>query len=146
MVPNTTEFECSICMSVCNAGDGIMLRDCFHYFCKECIANVVHYSNECEVKCPFINQQNSGCEGIVQEREIRGILSDEQLEVYIQRTHKLNLNMVPNAFACRTLNCKGYWIIDPGDVEFSCSLCGTVNCLKCKVCLPYVVLRNSENL
>lgn len=110
-----------------------MLRDCLHHFCKDCIAGVVQHSNDCEIKCPFIDQKNSGCEGIVQEREIRGILSDEQFDAYIQRTHKLNLNMVPNAFPCRTLNCRGYWIIEPGDVEFRCSLCETVNCLKCKV-------------
>lgn len=129
-------------MSECNVGDGIMLRDCLHHYCKDCIAGVVHHSTDCEIKCPFINHKNSGCDGIIQEREIRGILSDEQFEAYMLRTHKLNLNMLPNAFPCRTLNCKGYWIIEPGDDTFRCSLCETVNCLKCKV----VIYHTSELL
>lgn len=118
-------------MCACNVGDGIMLRACLHHFCKACIAGVVHNSNECEQKCPYINQMNSGCEGIIQEREIRGILTDKQFDAYINRTQKLNLDA--NAFPCRTLDCDGRWIIEPGDVEFKCILCETVNCLKCKV-------------
>lgn len=134
VVANSIEFDCSICMSACNIGDGIVLRNCLHSFCKDCIASVVHHSTECEINCPYINQNNSGCEGIIEEREIRGILSEERFEAYIQRTHKLNLNKVPNAFACRTLNCRGYWMIESNDVNFKCSLCEIVNCLNCKVC------------
>lgn len=80
-----------------------------------------------------MNDQLSGCDGFVQEREVRGILSEDQMQQYTQRVHVLSLNMVPNSFACRTVNCKGYWIVEPNDLTIHCNFCNLENCLKCKV-------------
>lgn len=120
-------------MDTCNIGDGLKLRECLHDFCKACVVGVVLHADECEVKCPYVNANNENCDGIIQEREVQGILTQEQFEAYIQRTRRLSMNMISNAFPCRTVNCKGYWIIEEGDVEFVCTLCEAVNCLNCKV-------------
>lgn len=31
---NQAEIECQICMEKVDKGDGLVLKDCFHYFCK----------------------------------------------------------------------------------------------------------------
>lgn len=132
-VPNAEPFDCSICMTGCTIGEGIIIRECLHVFCKNCLMHLVEHSSECIVKCPFVNDELSGCDGFIQEREIRGILSEKQFEGYMQRMHVLSLNMVPNSFACRTVNCKGYFIVEPNDLMFLCNVCHFENCLKCKV-------------
>lgn len=133
VVTNAECFDCSICMSSCMVGEGVMLRECLHVFCKDCLMHLVEHSSGCIVKCPFVNDQLSGCDGFVQEREIRGILSEDQYQLYIQRMLVLSMNMVPNSFACRTVNCKGFWIVEPNDMTFICNVCNFENCLKCKV-------------
>lgn len=145
VVTNAEPFDCSICMSDCTVGEGIMLRECLHVFCKDCLMHLVVHSSECIVKCPFVNDKLSGCDGFVQEREIRGILSEDQYQLYIQRMLVLSMNMVPNSFACRTVNCKGFWIVEPNDLTFICILCNFENCLKCKV-RSFADWRNLGNL
>ena len=34
LVPNTEEFECPICFDDYEPGEGAVLRECFHTFCK----------------------------------------------------------------------------------------------------------------
>lgn len=34
IVSNTEEFECVICFSTVEPGDGVLLRECLHSFCK----------------------------------------------------------------------------------------------------------------
>ena len=34
LVPNTEEFECPICFDDYEPGEGVVLRECFHTFCK----------------------------------------------------------------------------------------------------------------
>ena len=34
LVPNTDEFECPICFDDYEPGEGVVLRECFHTFCK----------------------------------------------------------------------------------------------------------------
>lgn len=132
-IPNSVPFDCTICMDTCDVGVGMKLRECLHDFCKECLVGVVLHGDECEVKCPYVNANNENCDGIIQEREIQGILSQEQFEAYIQRTRRLSMNMITTAFPCRTVNCKGCWLVEEGDVDFECTLCQAVNCLACKV-------------
>lgn len=120
-------------MEGCAVGNGIKLRDCLHQFCKECVVGVVQNGTECEIKCPYVNEKNENCIGIIQEREIYGVLTVEQFDIYMQRTSRLNLQMVPNMFKCRTVNCVGSWPVEAGDVDFKCELCQKTNCLKCKV-------------
>lgn len=139
-VANSEPFECTICMTSCR--EGIVLRECLHVFCKDCLMHLIEHCSECIVKCPFVNDQLLGCDGFIQEREIRGILSEEQLQGYTQRVHVLSLNMVPNSFACRTVNCKGYWIVEPNDLTFLCNVCHLENCLKCKVRLILSTLKS----
>ena len=34
MVPNMEEFECPVCFDTVKAGDGVILRECLHKFCR----------------------------------------------------------------------------------------------------------------
>lgn len=34
LIPNSTENECPICFSIIPPGEGAVLRDCFHTFCR----------------------------------------------------------------------------------------------------------------
>lgn len=39
-VANTKEFECLICVTLTPPGDGLVLRDCLHEFCKyDCVCS-----------------------------------------------------------------------------------------------------------
>ena len=34
LLPNQEEFECSVCYLEVDKGEGVMLRECLHNFCK----------------------------------------------------------------------------------------------------------------
>ena len=36
IIPNAEAFECLICMMDIEPGDGVVLRECLHTFCKVC--------------------------------------------------------------------------------------------------------------
>jgi RanBP-type and C3HC4-type zinc finger-containing protein 1 len=50
VVPNLEEFECPICMVYYKPREGIVLRDCLHVFCKECLSNTILFSEEAEIR------------------------------------------------------------------------------------------------
>lgn len=52
---NTEAFECAVCFAECEPTEGVVLRNCLHTFCKECIRNTIIYSEDAEVKCPYID-------------------------------------------------------------------------------------------
>lgn len=72
LIPATEPFECSVCLSTCEAADGVMLRDCLHIFCRGCLAHTVQYTEDAEVKCPF-RDHNYACDSTLQEREIKAV-------------------------------------------------------------------------
>lgn len=61
IVPNIEPFECTICFIVYQEGEGVVLRDCLHIFCKECLGYAIQYCEEPEVKCPYKDTEYS-CE------------------------------------------------------------------------------------
>lgn len=64
-ISNMEPFECPICFVEYEKGNGIILRDCLHIFCKECLVNTIQYNDEAVVKCPYANEEYS-CESILQ--------------------------------------------------------------------------------
>lgn len=72
LIPSTEPFECGVCLAQCEAGDGAVLRDCLHVFCRACLAQAVQFSEEAEVKCPF-RDHDYACDSTLQEREIKAV-------------------------------------------------------------------------
>lgn len=39
LIPNTTETDCPICFSTLEPGEGVVLRECLHTFCRSDAVN-----------------------------------------------------------------------------------------------------------
>ncbi|XP_030034446.2 uncharacterized protein LOC115450536 [Manduca sexta] len=127
LVPNAEVFECGVCIEECKAGSGVVLRECVHMFCKDCLADVVKHSEEPDISCPAM-----GCSGVLQEREIRGLVSPEEYEKWLARGLAAAESGTRNAFHCRTRDCTGWALCDPGVRRFLCPVCKHSNCVPCQ--------------
>lgn len=65
VVLNSDNFECQICFTECNPGEGLLLHECLHEFCKDCISGCVKATEGAEVECPF-NDGNYKCNKLIQ--------------------------------------------------------------------------------
>ncbi|CAK1602949.1 unnamed protein product [Parnassius mnemosyne] len=127
IVANTESFECSVCMEECEAGKGAVLRECIHTFCRDCLSDAVRHCEEPIVSCPAI-----GCPGILQEREIRALLPTEDYERWLARGLATAECGTRNAFHCRTRDCTGWALCEPGVRKFPCPVCKCNNCVPCQ--------------
>lgn len=132
VVPNSEPFECPVCFMKYGAKDGVVLRDCLHVFCRECIINTVKYNDEAEVKCPYLDAVYS-CDSIIQEREIKSLVSKDIYEQHLAISLRVAENRTENAYHCKTPNCKGWCIFEDNVNEFKCPICRILNCLTCNV-------------
>ena len=125
------EFECSICIMDVDVGDGVMLRECLHSFCKECLLGHITHAEDAEVKCPFQGETYQ-CQSVITEREIKQLLSPEAY----QHWHQMGLNQaegtIQNAFHCKTADCPSWCVYEDNNNFFDCNVCGVQNCLTCK--------------
>ncbi|XP_041423645.1 ranBP-type and C3HC4-type zinc finger-containing protein 1 [Xenopus laevis] len=71
LIPNQEPIECRICFSEVPVGGGVLLRECLHSFCRECLRQLVNCCEEPEVSCPF-RDETYGCNSKLQQREIPG--------------------------------------------------------------------------
>lgn len=129
---NVEAFECTVCLTECEIGDGVVLRNCLHSFCKDCIRNTIVYSEEAEVTCPFYDD-NYTCESHIQDREIKAMLTKEEHDEHLAKSLRVAENQIENSFHCRTPNCKGWCIFDDNVNQFKCPICSLINCLTCRV-------------
>lgn len=53
LIANADSFECLVCMERCAKGEGAVLRECLHQFCRACLAAAVDASESAEVACPY---------------------------------------------------------------------------------------------
>lgn len=53
LVPNSDAFECLICFTEVAIGEGVILRECLHQFCRDCLSRTVEFTDDAEVKCPY---------------------------------------------------------------------------------------------
>lgn len=134
LVPNTMAFECVVCFGEIAIGSGVVLRDCLHQFCRECLKQTVRYSDEAEVRCPYMDDAYS-CDSSIQEREIRGLLSRDEYERHLAVSLSVAELRESNAFHCRTPGCRGWCIYEDNVNEFRCPICRITNCLTCRVSL-----------
>ncbi|KAK7879404.1 hypothetical protein WMY93_030740 [Mugilogobius chulae] len=76
LVPNPEPVDCRICYSELHPGEGVLLRECLHCFCRSCLRSVIMLSEEPEVSCPY-RDDTYACTCSLQEREIRALVSVE---------------------------------------------------------------------
>lgn len=53
LIQNYNEFECPICLATFGKGEGVLLRECLHEFCKECLAGLINSSDVPNIGCPY---------------------------------------------------------------------------------------------
>lgn len=132
LTKSSEPFECSICLVDYEAAEGVILRNCLHTFCKDCIRNTIIYSEEAEVKCPYIDKEYT-CDYHLQDREIKALLSKAQHDEHLAKSLRIAENQIENSFHCRTPNCKGWCIYEDDVNSFKCPICQLENCLTCRV-------------
>lgn len=132
-IENYETFECSICLTDIVIGAGVVLKNCLHKFCKDCISETVCHSDEFIVKCPY-NDSIGSCEFTLQEREIRALVADNIFEKHLEKSLKLYEGITSNAYHCKTPDCKGFIEIaeNANAPNFTCEVCMKQNCIKCK--------------
>ncbi|XP_055545100.1 uncharacterized protein LOC129730091 [Wyeomyia smithii] len=149
LIANVEPFECPICFESFKAFEGIVLRDCLHSFCKQCLVNTINYSEEAEIRCPFMNKVYS-CESVIQQREIKALVSKDMYEAHLAKSIRQAENMLENTFHCKTPNCRGWCIYEDNVNQFKCPVCTIVNCLTCRAihdgldCKQYQDRMNSD--
>lgn len=131
-VPNIDKFDCPICFLEVRSGEGVILRDCLHGFCKECIQNTVKYSEESTIKCPFMNNVYS-CDSYLQDREIKSLVTPEIYEKHLAKSLREAQHNMENTFQCKTPNCKGWCVYEDNVNDFKCPICKITNCLMCRI-------------
>ncbi|XP_067128576.1 ranBP-type and C3HC4-type zinc finger-containing protein 1-like isoform X3 [Centruroides vittatus] len=131
LIPNADSFECSVCFSDVKANEGVVLRDCLHQFCKQCLANAIEFTENAIIKCLFRNDQYS-CDSILQEREIKALVSPEVFERYLRRGLVTAESCTENSFHCKSPDCPGWCVYEDTINTFDCPVCFHVNCLSCQ--------------
>ncbi|XP_068598570.1 ranBP-type and C3HC4-type zinc finger-containing protein 1 [Brachionichthys hirsutus] len=126
LIFTTTETDCPICLSTVEPGEAVVLRECLHSFCRECLHGTIVNSQDAEVSCP------DSCESIILDREIKALLTEEEHQRFLE----LRLNMAEScsehSFHCQTPNCRGWCIYEDEVNEFYCQICNESNCILCR--------------
>ncbi|XP_053672553.1 uncharacterized protein LOC128722892 [Anopheles nili] len=149
LIANIEPFECPICFGAFQPYEGIVLRDCLHSFCKQCLISTIQYSEDAEIRCPYSDAVYS-CESVIQQREIKALVSKELYEAHLAKSIQQAESAIDNTFHCRTPNCRGWCIYEDNVNQFKCPVCRIVNCLTCRVihdgldCKQYQDRMNSD--
>ncbi|XP_043394851.1 sharpin isoform X1 [Chelonia mydas] len=131
LVPSQEAMECRICYLPVAPGDGVLLRECLHNFCRDCLRQVVIYSQEPQVSCPF-RDDTYACSSKLQEREVRALVSAEEYKRFLERGLVAAERRTQNSYHCKTADCQGWCIYEDAVNEFRCPICWGLNCLLCK--------------
>ncbi|CAL1548541.1 unnamed protein product [Lymnaea stagnalis] len=131
LIQNHQLFECPICFEQVDEGDGIVLRECLHMFCKDCLKESVRHCEDAIVKCPFQDESYS-CASMLQEREIKALVPKELYERFLQRGLDQAESRTANAYHCKTADCHGWCVYEDLVNFFQCPVCNKENCLTCK--------------
>ncbi|GFO38633.1 ranbp-type and c3hc4-type Zinc finger-containing protein 1 [Plakobranchus ocellatus] len=131
LVPNPEPFQCAICFDDIAAGDGIVLRECLHQFCRDCLQGAVRHCEDAALTCPYQDNQYS-CKAALQEREIRALVPEELFFKFLQRGLDQAESQTENSYHCKTANCPGWCVYEDAVNFFTCPVCEKMNCLTCK--------------
>lgn len=132
LTKNLEVFECTVCLVEYQPLEGVILRNCLHTFCKDCVRNTIIYSDDAEVKCPYIDSIYS-CDCHLQDREIKALLSKTEYDDHLTKSLRIAENQIENSFHCKTPDCKGWCIFEDDVNVFKCPICCLGNCLTCRV-------------
>lgn len=133
LVFNTSRFECPICLGRIEPGDGVVLRDCIHEFCLDCLRQTVDHCRDAQVSCPFADHEYS-CKAVLQQREVRGVLGDQMAyDRLISQCLRVAEGKLANTFHCLTADCSGFCVLEDDQDMFWCEVCDAKNCLICQV-------------
>uniref|UniRef100_A0A9J8BXR2 Heme-oxidized IRP2 ubiquitin ligase 1 homolog n=1 Tax=Cyprinus carpio carpio TaxID=630221 RepID=A0A9J8BXR2_CYPCA len=131
LVPNPERVECRICYVELEPGDGVLLRECLHCFCKECLRSVILMSEDPQVACPYRDEAYA-CDRVLQEREIRALVSVDDYERWLQRSLSVAESRCEGSYHCATADCPGWCVYEDTVNTFHCPVCRKHNCLLCK--------------
>ncbi|XP_067294835.1 ranBP-type and C3HC4-type zinc finger-containing protein 1 [Pseudorasbora parva] len=131
LVPNPERVECRICYVELESGEGVLLRECLHCFCKECLRSVILMSEDPQVACPY-RDESYACDCILQEREIRALVSVDDYERWLQRGLSVAESRCEGSYHCATADCPGWCVYEDTVNTFNCPVCKKHNCLLCK--------------
>ncbi|XP_061640290.1 ranBP-type and C3HC4-type zinc finger-containing protein 1 isoform X1 [Phyllopteryx taeniolatus] len=126
IVPTTSETNCPICFCALEPGTGVVLRECLHTFCRECLRGTIMNCQDAEVSCP------EQCDMKLVDREIKALLTEQEHERFLERRLLVAERRLEHTFHCRTPNCRGWCIYEDGVNQFHCQLCGQVSCIICR--------------
>ncbi|XP_054622325.1 ranBP-type and C3HC4-type zinc finger-containing protein 1 isoform X2 [Dunckerocampus dactyliophorus] len=131
LVPNPEPLDCRICYVELKPGEGAVLRECLHCFCKECLRSVIMLSEEPEVSCPY-RDDTYACTCSLQEREIRALVPLEEYERWLQRSLSVAESRCEGSYHCATVDCPGWCVYEDTVNVYQCPVCQKNNCLICK--------------
>lgn len=138
LVENRESFECGVCLTECDPYMGVILTECLHMFCKECISSIVETTPDVVILCPFRDDHYS-CDKVIQHREVKQIVSQEVFDKFLQKSITITMNGVKEASNCQSTDCNGWYYVEGVDY-FMCSICKKINCCLCKVCKYHYVV------
>jgi len=131
IIPNAETFECTVCFMDTEPGDGVVLRECLHTFCKICLAASIEHCDAPKVKCPY-KDDNYSCDMELLEREIKALVSAPVFEKHQKKSVKEAEANIQNTFHCKTPDCAGWTVMDDNVNIFKCPLCKRTNCITCQ--------------
>ncbi|XP_051551048.1 ranBP-type and C3HC4-type zinc finger-containing protein 1-like [Myxocyprinus asiaticus] len=131
LVENAGKLDCAICFCTIMPGEGAVLRECLHSFCRECLKGTVLNCTDAEVSCPFVDQEYS-CNCKLQDREIKTLLTQEEYLKFLELRLSIAESRTENSYHCKTPDCPGWCIFEDDVNEFTCNNCNETNCLLCK--------------
>ncbi|XP_037831134.1 ranBP-type and C3HC4-type zinc finger-containing protein 1 isoform X1 [Kryptolebias marmoratus] len=126
LILSTAETDCPICFSPLSPGEGVVLRECLHTFCRECLKSTIVTSQDPEVSCP------DNCDSKLLDREIKELLTEEELQRFLELRLNVAESRSEQSFHCQTPNCRGWCIYEDEVNEFHCELCNETNCILCR--------------
>ncbi|XP_031624719.1 ranBP-type and C3HC4-type zinc finger-containing protein 1-like [Contarinia nasturtii] len=127
VIYNTDGFECEICYSDIEAHDGVIIRDCLHKYCIDCVRQTIIQSEEVQIKCPAIQ-----CAGFIMDREIRSLLTQSEFDKHNLKMLRIAESQAPNSYHCKKANCEGWCLVEDEVNTFKCPRCSSLNCLSCQ--------------
>ncbi|CAL1274311.1 unnamed protein product [Larinioides sclopetarius] len=131
LVRNVVNFTCPVCFGEFESDQGVVLHECLHTFCIDCLARTIDYAEGVLVKCPYRDDEYS-CQSYLQQREIKALVSSEIYERYLQRSVITAESLAEKSFHCKTPDCPGWCMFDDSINVFHCPVCFHYNCLNCR--------------
>ncbi|XP_077410688.1 ranBP-type and C3HC4-type zinc finger-containing protein 1 isoform X2 [Vanacampus margaritifer] len=131
LVPNPEPLDCRICYVELEPGEGTLLRECLHCFCKDCLRSVIMLSEQPEVSCPY-RDDTYACTCSLQEREIKALVSPEEYQRWLQKSLSVAESRCEGSYHCATADCPGWCVYEDTVNVYHCPVCKKQNCLICR--------------